>query len=394
MLKINQKSIFGLIFLLMVFLPNGKLLYVSQILFTLLAVFLGRNELRLHKAFGEYKLLVITSMFVTFVYTIIIGNGLYVSSLVKMINIAILIIFFPLINGYEFKDRLIVFSVSLILFSQLAFIFNIQSVTSFIDAYYSSENFRNWGEIVLQNDTLGNRSIFDLRFGGVFRNPNQCGRMLTLMLIVYLQGKKKLVKKHYLSLLIILCSIVLTGSRTTMIIFVLLISYFFLKEVKIKKKHLYTGISVALILVIFLGYKFNSRIFYLLSSTTAANEPGSLAVKYIFLWHYIADTFVNNILNLIFGTFNIDDIDIHVEGLKIYKFDAGVGYLLHAFGLLGLFSLLIFFLQMFVRASRSTKLFFILTIWVITSTILTNLRFSFLFMFMFGNYYKLKESTE
>lgn len=389
---ISKKRILEIIILLVVFLPTGKWLYITQLLCTVILFFIGYNKIRLNKYIFQYKLLITASILFTLVYSFALSHPIYLDSTLKIFNILLLIVFYPLINGYTISEKLIIYTVAVVLASQLVFIFNVTPVVEFIKNYYTTEGFKNWGERVLTENISGNWSVFDMRFGGIFRNPNQCGRMLTLLLVVYLQLKKTLNFKDILVLILFFTSLLLTGSRTSMLIFVFIVLYFVFRNVKVKKSYVYSLSVVVAIALGILSIKYNSRILSVFSFS--GDQPASVSIKYLFLFFYIKETILNNFFDLLFGKFNIDDLKLIFENLAITKFDAELGYLIHAIGVFGVVALILFFAQIFRMADKKFYLFYILLLWSLTSTILTNLRFSFLFFLFFSNFLYLKQVNE
>jgi hypothetical protein len=158
---------------------------------------------------------------------------------------SLLLIFFVLIVGtyekieiYKYVPVIILF---LIIASQLSYVFNLTYLTDYIDEIYP---FNEENKIWTHRSIINLNELFNtnIRAGGIYRNPNQYTKYINLLYILILNTQLKINKKIIISI-IIFCSILLTGSRSGLAIY-LIINFLFLKEnFKLMKIYFYVFLT-------------------------------------------------------------------------------------------------------------------------------------------------------
>jgi hypothetical protein len=386
--------IINLIFVVSVLLPNKSFAYIIQGLFILyLTIGSKTHSQRFYGNFGFIKISFIVILILSFFYNTIVGSTLYIDSIIKIIYISFLIIFFPLTRNYKILKGSLIFCVILIVLSQISFFLQISSISNIIENYYTNDVYFNSYEGLAIDEYSGDFGF--LRFGGIYRNPNQCGRMVTLLYAVFLLTTSKSFSKVDFSMLIIfLFSVLLTGSRTALLVFISLTGvrlYWFIKK-KIKNFRVIIPILMFSGFFLVSNFSFNARI--LNFSESKSLTESSLFNKFYFLGHYIFDNPNLDMFKLLVGNFDVDnlsDLDLNTN-LRIERFDNEIGYLIYAFGFFGLFMIVCFFTIIFKRGTREMRFLMILMLWTLTSTILTNMRFSFVFLLILSLYYSKRTS--
>ena len=241
---------------------------------------------------------------------------------------------------------------------------NNSSIINLRNTYYPMEtNIWNYG--YLGEDSY----VFDrqLRFGGIFYNPNVCASNVFMYFacsIYALNSIDNPLSKKIIFLLVVFFtfySLFLTGSRTFIvgICVFMAIKYMNIYEILLKKKVGYQQLAYLILLFSLLVYViiigFESVVEGLLSEGGSANEKNEILIKYL---QYMLS---NDISTLIFG------------GAHKIQFDADLGSIIGAFGILGFIGIGIFYIKCIQEISDSVP--FVLTVIIasIGNTIIYNL---------------------
>ena len=384
--------ILNVIFLTFLLVPSNRNFYFFQMAVTaglILFSFQMRKE-NLSAHLSVIKTLFFSWVGISIIYNLIAQTDFYTDSLIKVFYILILIVFFPICANYRISNKSIIIALFLILISQVSYILQISFVTDLIQTYYS-DNFDSSSSEILASGYSSN--FLNLRFGGIYRNPNQCGRVVTLLLAIYLINKNLKFKTYdLLFYLIFVTSILLTGSRTALLITLLLtasVSIFYFTRNRKKVIYLIPAtLTLAIVTLLFVDIDFSLRIFDFseLSGTNRATNS-SIGLKIEFLSDYITNTMNRQPLDLVFGTLNVDNGEnfiLNYYGLN--NFDSEIGYIIHSLGAVGLLLLIWFYTTLFKITGPNVRLLMILFLWSFSSTVLTNMRFSFLFIFVLSIY--------
>lgn len=364
------------LFFLLVFLPNNKYSSFVQILVLLFFIYLKYNQKIKSLSSDVYKIILLLSIAITFAFSGTLLGSYSLDNVVKVINIYLILVLFPISNRIKLNNKYLTISLVVIFISQISYIINLSIVVNFIEKFYSNDYF-NFSEILALDGRANIGGSF--RFGGLFRNPNQCGRMVTLLLGIYLINNEKIKSKDYLVISLALLSVLLTGSRTAFLISLILIFTHFISLQKNKKMARFNIILFALA-VTYLAINSEFRGFDLIEVTGAT----SLGSKFDFLYNYYQNSTFGQ---FILGNFNIDEISYNYNDLRITKFDFEFGYLFHGFGILGLLIILFQVFKIFIKGDYKIKYLFIIMLWTFSSAILVNFRFSLLFFLALSFYY-------
>lgn len=234
------------IFLASIFLlPLNNIIYVY--FFITMLFFLTNRFIKFNKN------LLKVSFFFAIGLSLLFMNPSYYSSistndLVKSLTLVFFVLTIGTYKKIEIYTYLPVIILFLIVASQLSYVFNLTYLTEYIDKIYP---FKEENKIWTHRSILNFNEIFNtnIRAGGIYRNPNQYTKYINLLYILILNTKLKLNNKIILSF-IIFCSLLLTGSRSGLAIY-LIINFFFLKE-NYKLKQVY--FAAAFLAIIVLSY--------------------------------------------------------------------------------------------------------------------------------------------
>ena len=249
---------------------------------------------------------------------------------IRFIPILVIIFFFPFsLFKVNLKQVLIISILILIYIISTQYLLAIDNslITNFRETYYPSEiNVWKYG-FIEKGGAVYNREI---RFGGIFYNPNVCSSNIFMYLAcaVYslnsVHSKSKQMLILYVTLGFCIYSLFLTGSRTFIIgagAFIVL-KYVNIYQIIEKKKVSYKQLlflSIIIGMIVFLVItSIDSVIEGLFSQTGSASEKNSIIINYI---EFMLN---NDIITLVFG------------GVHKVQFDADLGSIIGAYGLIGL----------------------------------------------------------
>lgn len=357
--NILMNFLFAIIFLL----PNAIPYYIIIYLFLFLTM-----TCKLEKPFVTFFLII--SIILSFFSNI---NSFFTSKDIFIaLNIVFLLIFYPFFKKpFEVSQKTIFVIVLSVFISQLAFLFEFNLISQFIENIYSTA------------DTEEEFTRFitgALRNGGLYYNPNQACKYLTILLAYILTSVYTNKIKIILSSLIFI-SILLTGSRTGFLIGALIFMGYLLFIKKSKVLFIFLSVLIGLILFI-TGTE--TRSFQI-------QETGSFDYKigaFLDYWLVIAND--GYIVELLLGNFSINYENLsntyNLSPDYAFGFDSEFGFLLSAYGMLFSLFYLIYMLLTFKRLPNKYLLFVIpFILWPFTSTILFSVKTSLVYFIVLGS---------
>lgn len=298
-------------------------------------------------------------------------------------NLLLLIFLFPYFLGSEVKiSSTSIALVTLIIFlSQLTFMLDINIFKNIFYLIYDNES----------SDFGFDRFVNIGRNGGLFYNPNQASKYLTILLSFSLVALDK-TKMKLVILFVLLLSIILTGSRTGMIIAFLILAF----NIFILQKKLLLGVFS---LVSGLTFLFLNQNIVEDNRSFQITRMGSFDYKLNVLSNYINNVLINgNFSDFLFGNFTAEYNrligEFQLSNLYAFGFDAEIGMIISFFGVV-FFSLLLFFYWKQFKIILRTKyllLTFPFLLWPLTSTILFSFKTSLVFMTILG--YSVSKTLE
>lgn len=260
----------------------------------------------------------------------------------------------------------------------------------FVDNYYPYEEFlENYNEYMRQGVEFDN--MFSFRLGGIFRNSNQGARYTTIILAAFLvENWNRRSNLKVLFIFATVLSILFTGSRTGMLVTAVSLTVYMYKTNYIKKgiRTLITiSFITALLYILFndMGSLESVRAF-----SVKEGMGNSVAPKLAVLVDYLSNE--NSVFKLLFGY--LDERRFHSSSPYIMNvFDSEYGGLIFCYGFCGFLMVILYIISIYRTMRCPTKFFFIVFLWVITSTIILSFRASFLVLLLLSRYYCLSRDS-
>ena len=173
---LRKTKIINIIFILTLFFPSNTYSYLLQGVF-LVGLILSSPEVNHNRFSTHFKLLKMSFILwisISFIYNVVVQTTFYKDSLIKISYISMLILFFPISGNFKIYSNTLIICLSIIVISQIAYILNIPFVVNLINIFYPDDIYSLKSEYLLSNSSNG---FLNMRYGGLFRNPNHCGRI-------------------------------------------------------------------------------------------------------------------------------------------------------------------------------------------------------------------------
>ena len=323
----------------------GNLLMLGLIIITYL-FYMPRNEYR------HYQIALFVVLVMSFCLNSLTMRYLGFKSVSRSATMFLLFALFPFINEkFDMNPKIPILLIGVVYLSQISGILNIQPIVALIDKFYPWEN-ALYGETDVEF-TFGMSG----RYGGIYRNPNDCGRTLCILTSLYL------VCSHYNKLFrsakgnalldcivfaVVVIGVVTTGSRTNMVIIaVLILSTLFIRYNN--KSSINKIILVSLVLIIMAV-----SLIYLSNSGSRLFEVSFTANDRQDLFSDLLYNLLGNPLHLLFGYFYIETLELHNLGFE-GGFDSDLGNILYYYGFTGLLVIALFVIRIY---KNTGKIFF------------------------------------
>ena len=197
----------GIILFFALILPHTSMSYQLVVPIMFLSLMLTKRRF----AIDNYVLFPIIAIFLSL--TVNSGAAISEKSTLTAFSIILCLLSFPLVSNAKIKNVYIYICFSLILISQICYIYQWESIISIIDEYYPI----GWNEEGIENmiKNVNEENISSFRLGGLYRNPNHCAKYVSLLLAIYLvNNKESSIIRQFPFVAICYYSILLTGSRT------------------------------------------------------------------------------------------------------------------------------------------------------------------------------------
>lgn len=295
---------------------------------------------------------------------------------------------FPFVGPIRIRKFYLFFCLTYIFISQIVYLLGMPRLTAFFDMVYpiSEENLDFYSHI---QGNIGYSNVFAFRLGGIYHNPNQCARYLTMLMAFFLSvNHPKNVREVIYFILIAYVGVLLTGSRTGFIIASLIAYFGFLRHNRLSGFVRFTVVAIA-----FFGF------LNILQGGTSLraldiDSTGSANLKWSTFMYYMHTE--KSTLSYLLGHLDISLFN-GGYGRVMDKFDSEYGELIFRFGFIGFFCFLIFYWSVAKRLPKSQWFFFIILLWMVSSTIVASYRALFIFMLflsvVYTNHYKPKDNS-
>lgn len=377
----REERMVGMFFIVFLFLPHTPTYF--QIVNPILITYLIIKYANINSQF-KLKYFLVLVFLLSFFYNSIFQN-ISTTSMLRVLTLSEMLLFFPFVRNIKIRNTYLYFALLFILFSQLSYHFNISFLINFIDKYYPVDEEYYW----LQSDFLirysSETSLFStVRNGGIFRNANQCMRYVSLIVSIFVI--ENINKSRFVSFipffLIAFVTALFAGSRTGFVVLLLIIVITYSITTR-KYSSMYFGFFT-----IFLGLLVSISVidfdsigsFRLFKITEGLND--SFATKTEVFFDYLNK--IPNIMIALIGNFDERLLIRYNPTFPIM--DSEYGNLIFNYGFLFFILLVFFYVQVFRRMEKSSRLVFIIFLWMLTSTVFLSYRMSFLFMFFISKY--------
>lgn len=377
----NKKEfIFSIALILGFLLPSNNIGYLVQGVLPLFLFLIFRNYIR--HSFNRPLLFLFVVVFVSFVINLI-KYDISWKDLLRFCSFSFLFLLFPFCPNIRIQKTTLYFILGVILFSQIAFSFGISSIVRIIDIIYPYEgNALGYNSEYILKSAGQIEMMVNRRYGGLYRNPNQCVRYVSVLLITFfIASKNNTFRQKFFFISLALFSVILSGSRTGLVVVLLIIAYNYMHFEDMISKFKKLILSFCVILVFFLVYlrlqTLNLRVFEI-----SEGIEGSFGSKFDFFNHFYNQ--LQSSLHFLFGHFTNESLTI-LYGLN--TLDSEWAEMFYSFGILGCITILVFYFKIFLLQNKNINFFMLILLWGITSTILFSFKMSFVFMLLLSNYY-------
>lgn len=371
--QIFCEHLIGVSILAAFLLPHTSvLLYVNPILCILLKIICGGNRM------ADAKWAVVIALGVSLL--IALSSVVSAKSISRVVTLLLYFFCFPIVGSYRIRPIYLYLCLGVIVLSQLAVVYHISFVTNIMDLWYPiSEADENYQSYV--SSTINTENISDFRLGGLYRNSNQCAKYLTFLLAFFLcVSYEKSVRQHILFILVTYYAVILTGSRTGFVVVSLIVIMYIYRRKDINSIIKGVVTIATLAVLVFLSVS-GSDIYRGLNVQTGFSN--SLSAKYTTLFSYL-DT-EKSPLRLLFGY--LDSAlykDMAVLGV-MKSFDGELGDLIFSYGFFGLLMIVVYYISVFTKISKTSQIYIIILLWCISSTVICSYRASFIFMLLLSS---------
>ena len=373
--------------LLGLFLPHIStvLMAINPLMLLILYYF---NRKRSNTSFGIVKLLICGVILISFLYSYISVSHESDKYIQSSVFLMMLIMFFPFTGPSKIHGSYFFIAIGFILFTQLIYLFNLPSLQATLERLYPVEELTaNSFEYMTEN--INSSNIFYFRLGGVFSNSNQSARYTCLLTAAYLADRhNESLRKTSLYILLAFLSVILTGSRTGLVVISLIIFVFLYRNHSIKRN---LKIALVLLVIIVLVPSFFTGSSQIRGFNVGQGFNESANAKWYVLMDYLSQH--NSAFHLLFGYSDINTFSpSNINLLPI--FDSEYGNIIYAYGFVGFILIIILYFKAIKLCRKENRLFFIVLLWTITSTILLSYRMSFLFMLFMSHFVSLSNRSD
>lgn len=300
----------------------------------------------------------------------VIGSLMYGVSIEALIRVYLIIIFiyiYPIKSVNEYVSyKLIYVGIVYLFILQLNGVFGFGLDDIIMKLYPIKSNIWYSPPISISDFLSGNYG----RYGGRFYNPNIMGQIIILLYIITLKDKYQKINKY--KQIIIVLSLIFSGSRTAMIVFIAVELLRYNKNNKNKLK------IIVLYAILFTTYiiieEVNSiRSLDMIGGITQDNS--SMSIKYNILKEYIVYMYQTNIFELLFGTLQMD-----------IQFDSDIGYLLRFMGLVPFLALLYALFKYVIITETNYRYINMMYLISVGATLVMNFKFIILLIIITNQY--------
>lgn len=308
-------------------------------------------------------------------------------ALLMWLTIVMYFTLFPMVGPVKVRNSYLYICLSFIILSQFAYLLNIGGFTNFLDIYYPiAEGDTNYYSYMRSNITYEN--FIDYRLGGLYRNPNQCSRYLTLLLAFFVvSNRKEPLRNQFLFCGLALAAVLLTGSRTGLAVAILILffSLFRRSELFLVKVLVVLAFIVAGFIIV------SSKIGEMRGLNFQGGLSSSFNLKWVTFYNYLVGE--NSMLSILFGHLDSSQFrSMAIRGMN--RFDTDYGNLIYCFGMVGFLLFFVFFSVIGCKMHKTSRVFFLLLFWMLGSTMIMSYRACFIFQLLLSIIYSNDQNNQ
>ncbi|MCE5225894.1 MAG: hypothetical protein LLG05_08525 [Porphyromonadaceae bacterium] len=373
-MKVKYKNhLLSLVWLLLLILPTSQFFYLF-VPVSFILLYDSKKTIRLSVLYviGILILLMITSF-------IINVNEYYVSfkDILRVLALIILFITFGRLKGNIILASYIVIAILFIVASQLLYALGIPFVNTVINNYYlPSEDLQNLYEFSMSD-------FGQIRLGGIYGNANNYASFIELMLVVLIIEKEQFKKKYFYSLFgLIIYSIIATGSRTSLIVLVVIIMHYIYIYNRKSFKSFTLSIAVLLIITLIISQYIDFSSLRVFRIEEGMND--SFGYKVELLRKYLNQNLP--LSRILFGSFSGSVMTKY--SISTYKgTDFEIGDTILMFGFIFFIALFVFYNKIFKYLLPQYRILYTILLWIFSNSILLSYRMSSVWLMVLGLYY-------
>ena len=309
-------------------------------------------------------------------------QGVTMKAMISCLTIMLYFACFPMVGRVKIPNFYFYFILGVVLLSQVAYAYNIGFMERVLNTYYPISE-EDVAAIYAQN-TVSADNILDFRLGGLFHNSNQCARYLTFLLAGFMVlNSEKPIRRLLPFILVSFYAVLLTGSRTGFVVASLvLIAYLFVdKRITAVWRTIVVVGALAVFVVMTLLGSDTFRGFNVIEGF-----GNSANMKMDTFAYYLSSE--NSVLRILLGY--LDVLRYDTSGSVSYvmgSFDSDYGSIIYSYGFIGFLCILFYFFTIFRKMDNNGKAFFVLLLWMYSSTIVKSYRAFFIFMLLLSCVY-------
>ena len=288
---------------------------------------------------------------------------------------------FPLVGNLRMQNGYLYFIFGIIFLSQIVYLFGLTYIGHLLDQIYPISE-EDIAEIEYTRNHATFANMFDYRYGGLYHNANQCSKYITMLLAFFLiNNRDEHMGKIIPFVIFAYLSVLLSGSRTGFVVATIIIYFIFFRMRKLSNNY---RLLIGTLALIGFGYFIQRSVGTVRGLDIGNGMNDSVNVKWETLVFYLITE--KSIIGLLFG--HLDERLFEGQyGLTLSHLDTEYGYLIFNFGLIGFFSVFVFWYMVYKRMDKSSRIFMFLLLWCVTSTIVCSYRAFFAYMVLLSVIY-------
>lgn len=302
---------------------------------------------------------------------------------VRLISIAVVFITFASVKGERILFPYILFATVFIVLSQVCYLYNISFLSSFFNQYYDiSEKGLDLYGITERSLDMANVTAGNTRLGGIYYNPNNCASYIG---VIYALGLCELDRVKQMSLKIVFVSLVIlslivTGSRTSFIVFGATSLYYLYVKGKNVTKYWPVAVIAIVVFIVNMGSIDDMRMF-----KVSEGMDNSFGVKMSFFINYLS--VADNPIQLLFGAGD-QMVTVVKYNSPLPGTDFDLGDIFITFGFIFYIAYIVFYFSLYKTLTPIHRVILIVLLWSFSNSLLCSYRMCPVWFMALGVCYK------